>query len=461
MMKLRYILILCIVFILILVAGSLIDEDLTPETRKALNRKLPTAPPDQNAYVGIAGFNAPETEDFLEAGKKPLARVEAELGEWNAEDYPQELSITESYKNSCFNPDEKACLTALENDIPRIARLLEENAELIRRYRILQDMPLYVNTGFTTAEDIPNFMQPLRISDLLSAVAFLDIKNGNAEKGLDFIEKDMAFYKRIIAGKDVYLIDVLLAGSRIRNYALGVSRLIEAGVLDLQIHGNRLRRLIEPLPDPLSHMADIFEMELAFGLRGVLGGFFPDPMFDGKVGRFVEKMLTPVAYKKNMTMNRFTTVMEELIRQTRTMGFSPNTAPHLAEMRKTNEMSIFNIPLLYRHNGIFFWKNYMGVASVHGGYANYTWYVAAICDTTVFMHLARAQLELALSEYQSGDPSQVLMRLGPETFNPYTGAPFSWDADKQVLWFERAGYNDKQRAEVGLPFSKISHEEAP
>ncbi|MDL2321804.1 hypothetical protein LJC47_05610 [Desulfosarcina sp. OttesenSCG-928-B08] len=81
-------------------------------------------------------------------------------------------------------------------------------------------------------------------------------------------------------------------------------------------------------------------------------------------------------------------------------------------------------------------------------------------DTVVFMHLVRAQLELALSGSSSENPPQTLMHLGPETFNPCTGAPFSWDADKQVLWFEKAGTGETP-AQVRLPSSKTSREETP
>lgn len=41
-------------------------------------------------------------------------------------------------------------------------------------------------------------MQPMWIFALLSAAAFLDIKNGNVDKGLVCIENDINFCKRVV-----------------------------------------------------------------------------------------------------------------------------------------------------------------------------------------------------------------------------------------------------------------------
>lgn len=74
-------------------------------------------------------------------------------------------------------------------------------------------------------------------------------------------------------------------------------------------------------------------------------------------------------------------------------------------------------------------------------------------DTLVRSHLRRAQLELRLMPARPDDLSQALSRLGPETLNPYTGQPFEWDSENNVLRVElcMARYKYQVRVPTSRP----------
>ncbi|MDL2321805.1 hypothetical protein LJC47_05615 [Desulfosarcina sp. OttesenSCG-928-B08] len=386
MMKFRYIPLWIFLSVLVITFGSMKDEDLTPETRSAIHRMPSTAPPDQNAFVGIAGFNAPETEDFLTAGQNAILSMTRGKHTRDDRGYPNDLVAAEVCENPCFTVAETTCLTALEQDARRVDHLLEGNAERIRRYRRIQDMPLYVYTGLAArkirnrnqeqwlsmlgaASEVPDYIELMKISELLSAAAFLDINHGNVDKGLDFIEMDMDFYRRMFTGKDAGLLELRVARNRIENYALGVSKLIEAGALDLQVHGDRLRRILDPIADPFTHAATAVETDSSGHLQIIFDKIVPFQTQDGTLAFENRSSLFlysfPLTYRKNMTLNQMNARAEETARRIRTMDFQsfPDQVKALWEERKksdTKKISSFNIPLLYQRNGIFFWKNYMG-----------------------------------------------------------------------------------------------------
>jgi hypothetical protein len=77
-------------------------------------------------------------------------------------------------------------------------------------------------------------------------------------------------------------------------------------------------------------------------------------------------------------------------------------------------------------------------------------YLFRIYDADAHLRLVRTQLEYRLAAKQANaDPTKILASLPPETFNPYTGKPFDFDAERGVIGFQPAGHNDK-RVEIHL-----------
>lgn len=65
-------------------------------------------------------------------------------------------------------------------------------------------------------------------------------------------------------------------------------------------------------------------------------------------------------------------------------------------------------------------------------------HLGRVSDTLVYSRLVRAQLELRVIADRPGDIPQALAKLGPGTWNLYTGQPFAWDQEHKTLWAEMA-----------------------
>lgn len=319
-------------------------------------------------------------------------------------------------------------------------------------------MPRYVHTSLPM-EIVPQYSGLMKISSLLASAAFLDIRTGNPDRGLDFIEKDVGFYKRILAGKDTSLLCAMVAVKKIGEYTLGASKLIEAEALDLALDGDRLRRILEPF-NPVESVANALEIENISTLQAFSGLLSSQAesgepwKFGDKARGFYHKAFMSLLYKKNMTMNRMYSRSAERTRRIRAMEMRhlPSLMGKYREEMKdagAEEVSFSDIPLLYKRNGVFFWKNYVGEVLLGIAVPDSMPYFARACDTAVFMRLVRLQLELAFWEGKPEDFSGS--RVFSEILNPYTEAPFSMDSEKKVLWFVGARSTEKERMQVAIP----------
>ena len=439
--------ILCFIILIIGVSG---DDPPSPSVEKALSFRLQAPPPEDNAYVGISGMRFIEYDDVAAAGVKFLK------GELRPDAEPQ-LQIDISYRNPCFGSkfpgtpggaekadDSANCLEQIVAEAQAINEAVRKNAALIERYRAVQSMPLFVNTTTDVNDPIPMYQPLIESTRLLGAQALLDVKRGNIDAGLEALETELAFFKKIASSEYAGLIDLMIAMAGTQISFLELSKIIEDPQIDLAGHERRLRQMLDLSLNANQMMARALESEKRCFLSGVSETaeiWFGQEMslkerFRSKSFKFL--------YKKNMTLNRIAARTDEVIQRFEAaplLGFPDFAAAYAEAELKEMEANTGLEPTvkeLYDRYGLFFFKNYAGEAMTTLAQPLYMRYWSRINDAVVYSRLLLAALELRLMDSRPEDLSEALAGLGPETWNPYTGQPFNWDRERNTIWGEKA-----------------------
>jgi hypothetical protein len=460
-MKKIVLIVLGVLLLVLLVLAALIayirqDEPLTPLAAQALNYQLVPVSTEQNAFVGVAGFNAPAGSDFIRAGEEII--WQANSGQVAQPDAPRLAFSVKEYNYSCARDFTENCLNEIRADAGNIQKLLKDNQELVQRYLKIHEMPVFSNSlPFVSLEkELPvNYFDIGYVSKLLSARTILDIGNGDVDEGLSWIRRDMAFYRQIYAAKDANMLDKMIAIASIRRYAILLSLLIEEDGLSGQ--DEILRSLLVPLDAPREHFREaawrehvIMVQWLPKIMKKCEDWNYPNPL--NKEQSFGVKLtgylLQYFFYKQNMTSN----LMSELFHNE--MEILDATPNH----RLLSDSGTIDERVLQRSGcgtGAFlckYLKNFTGEVLAQIAQANNVSYLLRTYDADALLRLVRAQLEYKLAAKQmDAEPTKILATLPPETFNPYTGKPFDFNAERGVIGFQPANKRDKdKRVEIRL-----------
>jgi hypothetical protein len=454
---LPFFLALFFIALVVLTAYILKDDPLNPMAQKALHYQPSPVPPEKNAFVGLAGLDAPAGSDFIRAGEE---NIRANL---DTEGTAQKLEFNvPRYTYSCEQEITKNCLEEIRAEAQNIQKLLAENDELIKRYLHVQTMPEFSNvfTGATAAS--VRYSPVVNLSRLLSAKAVLDIQNGHHEEGLGFIEKDMNFYRSILASQDINLLDTMIAVARIRQHANLLMLLVEEGRLSGQT--DRVRALLKPLDAPRKTFANTLWRERVFVMQGFgeMVNFSPKKLTETtdlgtgetQEGTYFEQLKLMLLFKPNMSLN----LLDEIftVEADTINALAIDALPAQRDVLWENEIRprVCTTPENYfycRH-----WKNYMGEVLVTIAHPDMVRYLLRIHDVDARLRLFRAQLEFAQAAKnapKAETPEALLARLGQETFNPYTSQPFAWNPETGTISFMPTADENPKRVEVRL-FSK-------
>ncbi len=428
---------------------SLRDEPLAASVREQLAYRPPQGDPRQNAYVALVGFNAPADSDILTVGQAAIEQANAKAAkDPDISQAPeQELFIPlnapralifspPSFKNPCGDLARTSdCLPAIAEQSDVIAQNLQQNAVLLERYRLMQRLPVFTHTSAPPV-DTPHYGELVSSSNLLAAAALLDIQQGRIEQGLDFFERDIAFYRTILAGENT-LISAMIARQRLLSHYHTLNLLIADPAFPATNHAARLRALLAPFEqkDKNLHAALAFEQRYALTMfmRASLfdtadkQGFMQDTAHKGQL------LFSQLFLKKNMTANAQNASRERSL--ARTDALTEDSLPHLLKNPPRPENLMFDISALYGKYGLLFWRNYFGEILVSISSTNYLEYIAAVYDMAIYARLVDAQLQLRIDALPPRDIPARLQQPNPVFLDPYTGRPFDWRAEDNTLSF--------------------------
>lgn len=427
--------------LLIMFLGSTSDERLDPLVAEVLTFPLPEVAMEDNAYIGVSGIGRLQDGDVVTAGKKYL-----ENGSRTSSDSASVSLLDYSYANPCLGQIVDNCLDQILADAPTITAAFEKYKEYLDRYQTVQNMPLYINTSKYSGPSF-DYQTLVYVSKLVGDKALLDIKRGDLKGGLDALEKDLNFAKRMIQGQHIVLMDLLISVALVARDQILIGAIIEDGRIDITGEEERLRKMLDLGWDTSQMMISTLVHESRQVLRDL--EFMPQK-YQGRESDLKENFMLSFLYKRNMTLNRIARIFSSAIGQISWYAMGQTSETPLLnfpdyfdqcraeyEKRTASYESSLRIKRLYDEYGLFFFKNFYGDWMIELFARDfYLRNLGRLNDTLVRSHLRRAQLELRLMPARPDDISQALAQLGPETWNPYTGRPFEWDEENNVLWAE-------------------------
>jgi hypothetical protein len=451
---------LFLIALVVLTAYALKDEPLNPMAEQALHYQPSPVPPEKNAHVGIAGLEAPAGSDFIQVGEENIRRANQKTPQSDAKSSPEknptqklEFSIAR-YTYPCVTDITENCLEEIGADAQNIQKLLAENDELIKRYLHIQTMPMFSN-GFT-GEVLPSYVPVMNLSRLLSAKAVLDIQNGRLEEGLDFIEKDMNFYRGILASKDIGLVDTMIAAAHIRQHANLLMLIGEKRLSSSQM--DRVRALLAPLNAPRETFTNALWRERVFVTQSLgktvnASSKQLASLLTGKTqeATYFDQLKLMLFFKPNMSLNLLDDIFT--LEADTINALAIDALPAQREVLWKNEIRprVCTIPERYFY--CRYWKNFVGEVGITISHPDSVRYLLRIHDVDARLRLFRAQLEFAKTAETAPEteaPEAILARLGPETFNPYTSQPFEWNPETKTLGFTPAAEKTPKKVSVRL-----------
>jgi hypothetical protein len=455
-----------LVALLALAVICLWDEPLSPVSEQAFHYQVPPVPPEENAFIALAGLSAPAGSDFIRVGEERVRLLAQGIVP-----PPDEASLWFRETPS----GEKA-----EN----IRQQSEENRELMERYLKITSLPVYANVFVNDIlmYSIETFNYPLEndhlanASQFLTTLALLDIQEGRIAEGLAKMATDQALLRRIYAAKEADYVNKITALQRIRVQTMLLGQLIAQNALRDQTE--KARALLTPLENPKEHYLEMRWREHVYLWRDRDFGRRETPEIiralwkrmnggegDEEMG-YAQKLrayfMYYFLYKENMTRNLDGEFLNHEIALINETPLSRLASERKILPGKIRERACGKAPedsFACKHP----WRNYVGEFRFrHLPTAGLTTNrLFEIYDVDAAIRLTRAQLEyqLAVKNHKGApaDVPQVLATLGPETFNPYTEQPFEWNPEKGSISFQPAEsviigalWKDRERVEAPL-----------
>ncbi len=438
------------------------DEPLTPEAQAILSYRAEAVPDAGNGYVAMAGFTAPAGSDWKKAGidwierHNERSRASGRGMTGNA----THVSLTEEERKLKFSEDNcceqflklswktdatalSASLSSLPQQRERLDRLLSANVELILRYETMQAAPAFSETALLSWTMMPQFsdyIDIIRVRRLLLSKAALSALSGDQEPVLDFLERDLRFW-RLVMRSDTTLLTAMIAQAQVGEDL----RLLQALLprIDLSVStAERWRRLLAPFSAEERSLLRALKIEWNYIAEGVLHlrefnanhetcAYFPDSG-EGVSCTPVQNFLMKWFFQPQATLNlhveklRFWSDLARLPPPEFVARYA-----ELNEQRRKNETEIRVVP----------WPpyNFIGRTMAEFAEVDVGDYIGRRHDHAAMLQLTRAQLELRLAGIDVGKNPQAvpefLAKAGEETRNPYTGMTFDWNENCRRLSF--------------------------
>ena len=417
---------------------NLRDEELTSEAHALLE---PPAPVEagSNGYLFLVGFDSPEGVDPLEEGKRIVAEHNAAVatpGGWwgvpyRSGDSPGRLKFAGDSLALC-SPLAKRCFA--DASYVSVDPLFEQNAIAVARYRRLLELP-----GFAVSAE-PSLMQPMMAGlwsptrMLLLSKAARDIQSGNRAEALSFVESDVRFWRRVLAGSGSLVSD-MIAVRIVADDCRFLSELIAMPAFRVDTHVNTLRSILHPLTTAERSASRALRNDFSITSSMVKHLIDYSPPVDSNPEEdrtdfwtrlWGSKAMIALALKPNASINFSARYFTRLT-------VTADGAPARFDER-SSELAAYRDEL--SRPGISWIYNPAGRTLVSMALPNYDEYVARMFDLAAYIQLVRAQLEMRIASPPSASVSQFPQQAGDETRNPYTLQPFQWDAATRRLLFE-------------------------
>lgn len=328
--------------------------------------------------------------------------------------------------------DARGCAAALEADASALGEWIAAERWLLDRYHAMlatkgwrEEIPADV------ADALPPYGAVLDAQKLYLLVARERARVGDAAAVRELLERDLAFWRRVMASSDLLVTRMVAGAAAGRNFAFGHLALRElpaAAVADAVPPSWR-----RPLALPERSLARALAGEWRFTASALTRAMAPDGGEPAAFAGLPSSRLQRLLFKEQATKNLFASRMAALGRiSERPYAKLPGALAALAAGGEGSPWSVYN-----------------PVGTILAGIATpaYGDYIARASDLEGQRRLALlgAELRAAGVDGDAVVPALSATRLR----NPYDGAPFEWDADAGAVVFR--GLREGERGRYAVP----------
>lgn len=257
-----------LVITIIIVWGQGRDEQLLPVVKEQLSYIIPKTniPNEQNVFIAMAGFNVANSSDMLTEGlnaiQKTVEKTKKTPFEYNLRfEAAKGNEISQLYQLPCdTNFANSGCIEEIINNANHIRQLMEQQTSFINNYLALQSFTEFANILPANIDSSVPYQYIASISQLLTANAILEIKAGNTDQGMNFLLKDIKFYRNLLSSEKRSLEDTMIASNQLLQHYFVIDRLLHSGV-DLKPYLAELNPLLQPLNEQERNLAPALERD--------------------------------------------------------------------------------------------------------------------------------------------------------------------------------------------------------
>jgi hypothetical protein len=406
---------------------------------------------DLNAYVYVMGFSIEKCEDPREWGKKRIAWAQQLVKQPYSDSYsapPGEDSNFRKHNNSvvkellesCRKAD-RTCVSLIEDNEPRILSWLNNKGWQLKRYKALLNHPTwYEPVSYDLRMPFPNYLNVLDAQMLMLAESWIAAGNSDTATVKTLLESDIRFWRQVLASSDI-LITKMIATEALKrhfNWSNDILRRLPKDVV------------MNAVPDSWSSSFSDQERSL---LRCMIGEW---KFINGQIGQEKEGYVNPFGYGEDITvLDRFvwslvSPMLKPQEESNRYAGLIlrtvdalqvpfeqyPQAAEQARDILEQSRTSAFPSRAYNITGDYLFSTGSWDMAS----------YSVRVNDLEGVRRIAVAAIKLR----SRGIPiQQVPSELSKSDINdPYTGQPFTWDAELGAIVFQGLEPGERGRHSV-------------
>ena len=436
--------------------------DEKPDPRIAAIQNWPEPIPDSNnGFIAAIGLQAPQGTPPFAAGQRWVAAVNDAVLK-HAQEFPK---APEGLKYTAYvapvpaatpqNPKPKTspertgstarfcdagtsnCLKIVREEQNAVETWVAANQELLARYLSLQK---YLQWQYAIKQGdaytpIPPLAGLMRAQALMHAAALLAIEKGHTAKGLEMMGDDIRFVRNMLASKDA-LIGKMIATSMLSKDLAVMAEIIGERPNELKPHWAQIEKMLEPLSPAQVSAADAFRFEE----RWILAFINMAPLSQAGIDiPLLNNAWTDHHYKRAATSNLMLRFWDQVIQRTEVRDATYTPPAHIE-----------NVPELLGISRVTgFMHNQGGKTLTLVAVPDYAGYSNRAYDLNALSNLVRLRLALAKNSVSAKDVPALLDKGDKTLWNPETGKPFEWDAERRQVYFIPATDNFKSRFNLG------------
>lgn len=464
---LKWTLLALLAAVLLVVGINAFDEPLRPEVKAALAPPTQTAPPQDNLFYALLGFQAPPSADVVQAGLAEHRRLEQSPPTGRPGSYEEQTRrrAGEDQPGALrFQGDERQ-LRDVGSTLGEVLASLKErridgravvdaNPDLLERYRWLRRHGRFANyfSARLDALTIPPYAGATRARAVWMIWLAGQVARGEAEPVARELHEDILAWRRVLAQPEMGLVDKMVMVAWVQRDFASASELLHRGGLDAQ-----QRRLLAEAAAPLTpaerSLAGVFARELRV-LSDALGRQAREDSMALLGGRHDREATPPTLQRRLMargaayffqldaTLNQYQRALAGLVEMDAKGCRSYEADQHALQVAAEPD----------------WWRiayNPMGKLALAAAGNGAIWhpYRARMCDLQGFQRLLALQIRLLDQGATPGMPQPQLDKLieqaGADYTDPFTGSPMLWVSDRQALAF--GARDDRNRKMLPWP----------